>query len=259
MSTYSDTVRISLATPDDIRELAERNLHLWVGASSPLWAPFWTAASFGIGLWSLGQAMARTMGDTIYDRDVSLALKWPGFEALPKPIEPQLPADEVVETTADIVEDSVGATSDAVEKAETLIAEAAETITDTGLSTAQAAPVAELAEEAQEVVQNTMTDTVESATETVNQTQDAAADAVETMASETSAAASASAKASAQLAKKAAAATLDLLGQPAVSESETRPLIDPVTEKPVIPAVVEATAEPKLPMPKSAKRRPRKG
>lgn len=261
MSTYSDTVRISLATPDDIRELAERNLHLWVGASSPLWAPFWTAASFGIGLWSLGQAMARTMGDTIYDRDVSLALKWPGFEALPKPVEPQLLAGDVVEKAADIVEDTVAATIDAAEKTETLATEAAETIADTSLSTAQteSVPITELAEEAHEVVQDTMMDTIEAVTEIVAQTQDAAVQAVEPAASKTSVATSATAKASAQLAKKAAAATLDLLGQPAVSAGETRPLIDPVTEKPVIPAVIEATAEPKLPMPKPAKRRPRKG
>ncbi|MBP2160711.1 MULTISPECIES: hypothetical protein [Asticcacaulis] len=227
MSTYTDTVRISLATPDDIRELAERNLHLWVGASSPLWAPFWTAASFGVGLWSLGQAMARTMGDTIYDRDVSLALKWPGFEALPKPVEAHEPTGEVVEKTADIVEDAVAAAGDAVDKIEAVTAEAAETAVDT----AETAPA--LVEEAK--------------------------DAVETMADEAGAKTSATAKASAELAKKAAAATLDLLGQPAVPAGETRPLIDPVTEKPVIPAVVEATAEPKLPMPKPAPRRPRKG
>jgi hypothetical protein len=250
MSTYSDTVRISLATPDDIRELAERNLHLWVGASSPLWAPFWTAASFGIGLWSLGQAMARTMGDTIYDRDVSLALKWPGFEALPKPVDahPLEPTSEIVEKTADIVEDVVAAAGDAVEKTEAVAAEAAETAVDSVMS---AEPVTEFAKEAEAVV----ADTVEIVQAPIEETQDAA----ETVAEGTVAATSATAKASAQLAKKAAAATLDLLGQPAVSAGETRPLIDPVTEKPVIPAVIEATAEPKLPMPKPAPRRPRKG
>jgi hypothetical protein len=233
MSTYTDTVRISLATPDDIRDLTERNLHLWIGASSPLWAPFWTAASFGVGLWSLGQAMARTMGDTIYDRDVSLALKWPGFEALPKPVES--PVDEA-KPAADIVEKTVGSTAEAVRTAATVAAEASETMT----------------EAAEAVIKPVVTEPVETA-------QTTAVEAVETVTETAGAATSATAKASAELAKKAAAATLDLLGQAAVPAGETRPLIDPVTETPVIPAVAEATAQPKPPMPKSAPRRPRKG
>jgi hypothetical protein len=232
MSTYTDTVRISLATPDDIRDLTERNLHLWIGASSPLWAPFWTAASFGVGLWSLGQAMARTMGDTIYDRDVSLALKWPGFEALPKPVES--PVDEG-KPAADIVEKTAGSTAEAVRTAATVAAETSETMT----------------EAAEAVIEPVVTEPLETA-------QTAAVEAVETVTETAGAATSATAKASAALAKKAAAATLDLLGQPSAPVADTRPLIDPVTETPVIPALAEATAEPKLPMPKSAPRRPRK-
>lgn len=234
MSTFTDTsVRISLATPQDIQDLSQKSLHLWVGATSPLWAPFWAAASFGVGLWALGQGAARTLGGTLYDKDLPLALKWPGFEALPKSVEA---------LNASVAEAAAHAAVDGVEKAEAVVAGTAESVTD-AVETAAGAS-AEIAPEPA----------------LVEETPIAAVEAASVV---TDAATSEAAKISAESAKKAAEATLDLLGSPSTPETtkparQMRPLIDPVTEKPVIPAVAEATAETKPPMPKAAPRRSRK-
>lgn len=217
MSTFTDTsVRISLATPDDVRELSQRSLHFWIGASSPFWAPFWMAASFGVGLWSVGQGAARALGGTLYDKDLPLAVKWPGFEALPKP---------------------VGALSPVVEKAaEEVVAATTQAVDETA-------------------------DTQANAMLAVEDVVEAPAKAVEAATEATTIAAATTARTSAILAKKAAEATLDLLSGQSTIKAEargTRPLIDPVTEAPVIPAVAEAISEPKPPSAKPVPRRPRK-
>ncbi len=238
MSTFTDTsVRISLATPEDIRDLSQKSLHLWVGATSPLWAPFWAAASFGVGIWALGQGAAKALGGTLYDKDLPLALKWPGFEALPKHVEVLSP---LVETT---IEEVVATTTQAVEETTAVTAETAEAVDDT-IQTATTKPV-EAAPAVEPVVEAPV----------------AVAKAVEATTAAATAAATKTAKASAAVAKKAADATLDLLGNetPAKPTRDTRPLIDPVTEAPVIPAVFEAVAEPKPPLAKPLPRRPRKG
>ncbi len=235
MSTFTDTsVRISLATPQDIQDLSQKSLHLWVGATSPLWAPFWATASFGVGLWALGQGAARTLGGTLYDKDLPLALKWPGFEALPKSVE-ALDASLAGAAAVD-----GAAAHDGVEKAGAV--EKVEAVTD-AIETATGA-AAEIAP----------------GPALVEETQIAAAEAATDL---TDATTSEAAKIAAESAKKAAEATLDLLGSPSTPRTtkparQTRPLIDPVTEKPVIPAVAEATAETKPAMPKPAPRRPRK-
>lgn len=179
MATFSDTtVSISLATPDDVRELSQRSLNIWAGAMSPLWAPFFMAASFGVGVWSLGQGMARSLGGTLYDRDLPLAAKWPGF--LPAPA------------------------SDAVKTVEA----ATETVAETTL-----APLTEIVE--------------------------ATADTASDLSSET---------------LQQAAETVDVLRDEAAEKADTKPLIDPVTEMPVIPGVIEAIAEPKLLTPKKPRK-----
>jgi len=56
MTSMTDTAgfpAFSLELPDDVRAASERALNLWVGATSPLWMPFWAASGFGVGMWSL--------------------------------------------------------------------------------------------------------------------------------------------------------------------------------------------------------------
>lgn len=238
MSTFTDTsVRISLATPEDIRELSQKSLHIWVGAISPFWAPFWAAASFGMGVWALGQGAARTLSGTLYDKDLLLAAKWPGFQGPPKSMEAIATATtDTVEKTQKFAADAIetvattamDATGDTVEKTLAVADDATETVADD-----TRAVISDVAETADATAANTV--------KTVKDTADKA-------------------KTTIAEAAKTPSETLDLLdNQPTKSKSGTRPLIDPVTEAPVVPAVVEAIAEPKVPMPKSAPRRPRKG
>jgi hypothetical protein len=44
---------------EEVRKASEKMLSLWAGAFSPLWVPFFAAASFGIGTWALMQALQR--------------------------------------------------------------------------------------------------------------------------------------------------------------------------------------------------------
>ena len=57
--TSDDMPNFTRHTPEEIRGAQEKALNLWVGATSPLWAPFWLASAVGIGLWSLGQGFRR--------------------------------------------------------------------------------------------------------------------------------------------------------------------------------------------------------
>ncbi len=84
--TNSET-EISLATPEDVRQASEKALHIWVGALSPLWAPFFAATATGLGLWSMGQAVRRSAGFSNLAAEAigpgtHLFARWPGF-ALP--------------------------------------------------------------------------------------------------------------------------------------------------------------------------------
>lgn len=253
MSTFTDTsVRISLATPEDIRDLSQKSLHLWVGATSPLWAPFWAAASFGVGAWALGQGAAKVLGGTLYDKDLPLALKWPGFAVLPKHVEALSPiVEKVTDEVATTAEQAVDATAAVATEAVETVAETVETV---------AAAQTETASKVEAVAEIPVPE-VPVADIPVAEIPVVATKAVETAAEATDAVVTKTAKTSAVLAKRAAEATLDLLGNGATAKpgGDTRPLIDPVTEAPVIPAVVEAVAEPKPPLAKPAPRRPRKG
>jgi hypothetical protein len=252
MSTFTDTsVRISLATPEDLRGLSQKSLHIWVGAVSPLWAPFWVAASFGMGVWALGQGAARTLGGTLYDKDLLLAAKWPGFQGLPKPVNSM--AADLADTSADILKDAAAATTETVEKTQGLAADAIETAATTALDATNDTTEKALAV-ADEAVETAVDDSRAITNAVAETTEAAAVGTVKAAKDVTDKAASTVTEA-----EKTPSETLDLLGnQPAKSKSGTRPLIDPVTEVPVVPAVAEAIAEPKIPMPKPAPRRPRK-
>lgn len=56
--TDGETLKLSLATPEDIKEVSEKLTHFWIGAFSPLWVPFFAATSFGLGSWALSSALA---------------------------------------------------------------------------------------------------------------------------------------------------------------------------------------------------------
>jgi len=58
--TYDEMPNFTYASPEEIRDAQEKALNLWVGATSPLWAPFWLASTVGVGLWALSQGFKRT-------------------------------------------------------------------------------------------------------------------------------------------------------------------------------------------------------
>ena len=60
--TSDDMPNFTRHTPEEIRSAQQKALNLWVGATSPLWAPFWLASAVGLGLWSLGQGFRRFEG-----------------------------------------------------------------------------------------------------------------------------------------------------------------------------------------------------
>ncbi len=60
--TSDDMPNFTRHTPEEIRGAQQKALNLWVGAISPLWAPFWLASAVGVGLWSLGQGFRRFEG-----------------------------------------------------------------------------------------------------------------------------------------------------------------------------------------------------
>ena len=60
--TSNDMPNFTPATPEKVSGAQEKALNLWVGATSPLWAPFWLASAFGIGLWAVGQGFKRAQG-----------------------------------------------------------------------------------------------------------------------------------------------------------------------------------------------------
>ena len=60
--TSDDMPNFTYASPEEMRGAQEKALNLWVGASLPLWAPFWLASAFGVGVWALGQGFKRAQG-----------------------------------------------------------------------------------------------------------------------------------------------------------------------------------------------------
>ncbi|MEI9902688.1 MAG: hypothetical protein WDN06_00895 [Asticcacaulis sp.] len=44
MTSDAELPKISLATPEDYKQASEKAMNFWVGALSPLWAPFFAAS-----------------------------------------------------------------------------------------------------------------------------------------------------------------------------------------------------------------------
>jgi hypothetical protein len=62
--TSDDMPNFTYATPEEMRGAQEKALNLWVGATSPLWAPFWLSSAVGVGLWAWGQGL-RQIQETV--------------------------------------------------------------------------------------------------------------------------------------------------------------------------------------------------
>ncbi len=66
-------------TPESLKSASQQALNIWVGAMSPLWAPFWAATSFGLGAWMVSQSLTRTE-DMM--KGMPLNSKWPSLWGL---------------------------------------------------------------------------------------------------------------------------------------------------------------------------------
>ena len=94
--TSDDMPNFTSASPEEMRGAQEKALNLWVGATSPLWAPFWLASAFGIGFWAFGQSFKRAQGAI-----------GAGFEASPEALAIQSHATDVAGTVQNMVDDGV--------------------------------------------------------------------------------------------------------------------------------------------------------
>lgn len=57
--TPSELPKFPYPSSDEIKTATERLTHLWVGAFSPLWVPFFAATSFGVSAWMMSGAAVR--------------------------------------------------------------------------------------------------------------------------------------------------------------------------------------------------------
>ncbi|WP_443750509.1 hypothetical protein [Asticcacaulis solisilvae] len=267
--TDTDTT-VSFATPDDVRQASEKAFHIWLGAFSPLWAPFMAATATGLGFWSMSQAMKNSLGFTALEPlgpGTHLFAKWPGF-ALPFATpwskgwgEVAEEADRIAELTHDSFSAPMQIAFEAEEKLEEAIEEAIATAQHSvDVLTPRAGDLFPVAETANRAAAEAVTKTAATTVETVETVADANANLAEDVAS------------TAELASDTAAEGAETTANTVTEQTEKaaealaespRAVIDPVSETPVVPAVAEEIAE-KLPLPLAdispalAPRRPRK-
>ncbi len=174
--TGDELPNFTYASPEDVRGAQQKALNLWVGATSPLWAPFWLASAVGVGLWSLSQGFRQFE-----------ALR-PMTTAVPSPVDrAPATATDVAATVQTMVDDGVIAPMQAAGKAiqdmTTAVTPSPQAISDQ-MKTAGDDVVAEATEIAQ-----TATSTVDKATtRAVEQAEaqvDVQADAVADIANDT--------------------------------------------------------------------------
>jgi hypothetical protein len=133
--------------PDDVKKASERMMNLWMGAMSPLWAPFWAASSFGVGMWALARNVKPAeslMDDMKSDAWLGLFKSW-GLEAgelHEKAVEAvgqasyEAEAAEAVTATQETVSESMAEAADVAAAAQSLseaapeIAESASVVTE---------------------------------------------------------------------------------------------------------------------------------
>lgn len=271
--TDADTT-ISFATPDDVRQASEKAFHIWVGAFSPLWAPFMAATAAGLGFWSMSQAAQRSFGFAGMETlgpDTHLFAKWPGF-GLPFAAPwskgwaaAAEDADRIAELTHDTLSAPMQIAFEAEEKLEQAVEEAVATAHESlEALTSKTDDLFSVAEAADRNTAEAATPPVVAPVETAVEVADAVAKDAEAAVDKTAEAVKAVAAPVANPAKTA----VKTVAEPPkkVSAPVTKSagaVIDPVVEAPVVPSVAEATAE-KLPLPLTdvsaalAPRKPRK-
>ncbi len=252
--TDADTT-VSFATPDDVRLASEKAFHIWLGAFSPLWAPFMAATATGLGFWSATQIMKRSLGFASAEMltpDTHLFAQWPGF-ALPLATpwtrswgETAEEADRIAELTHDSLSAPIQIAFEAEEKLEEAIEEAIASAHETvDVLMPKADDLFSAAETANRATAQAVTETAAVAAEAVENTADASVNLAEETADKAATAVDTGAEA-AETAAKAMAETTEKAAD--TGRTSARTVIEPVTEAPVVPSVAEATAE-KLPLP----------
>ncbi len=236
--TSIDTREVSFATPEEFRDASQKALNFWVGAMSPLWAPFWAATAFGVGIWTVGQGLKRTgITNEVIDGNAHLAARWPGF-ALPFAAPFATPWSRGYGQVAQEVDAVVDIAQEALSAPVQIAFETEEKL--------EAA-----AEEAVQTAEKTFSDNAETIAEAVPSPEDLADKALEPV--------HAVSQAAEEAADAVVAETVEAADVVADTVSDaTRPLIDPVSEAPIIPAFAEATAEGILPGLPTPARRPRR-
>lgn len=150
--------------PDDVKKASERMMNLWMGAMSPLWAPFWAASSFGVGMWALARNVKPAEGlmdDMKSDAWLGLFKSW-GLEA-GELHEKAVEAVEQASHEAPDVAEAVAATQETVSES---MAEAADVAAEAAQSLSEAAP--EIAKSASVVTEDAPAP-VEALTEAVSE------------------------------------------------------------------------------------------
>lgn len=213
--TDMDAPTISLATPEDVKAASEKAMNFWVGALSPLWVPFWAASTVGVSVWALAQGMKRTgMASPHLDPDAPLATKWPGFD-LPFATpwskawgEAAIELDETVEFVKETIAEPLQLAIEAEQKIEEALF-----------------PVTETAKAAVETVTAQVAEPVAPVSEVAAPIVEKPEPVIE-----------------APVVKAEAPIAEPVVKKTAKKTAET-PLLDPVTETPVVPGVAEATSE----------------
>lgn len=140
--------------PEELRQASEKMLNFWVGASIPLWAPFFAAASFGIGTWALTQAMQRqqelmkdmpvgrfwaaagSASEQMLNRELEKAGETLPPPKMPVPVAADLtpapvsPAEAVMAVTTGMMNESIGMAARTIETATETMTSAIEAVTD---------------------------------------------------------------------------------------------------------------------------------
>ncbi len=230
--TQTDAPRISFATPEDVKAVSAQTLNIWTGALSPLWLPFWAAATVGVGIWTFGQAVKRGFSALPLEGDTTLLTKWPGFA-----LSLAAPAAKAIEEAA---EPDVAKTAAAVEAAPKAAAKTAKKVVEAAEEVVAPVivPVETVAEAAEPIVAESIA-AVEDAQEIAAETTEKVADTITATAS---------------------AATADAVETTteAVEIAASETAIDPVVPS-VVSKVAEEEAEATLFKPLSAKVAPKHG
>lgn len=123
--TQTSPLAGAFASSEDFREASEKFSYLWIGAFSPLWAPFFAATSFGLGGWALLNALSAGRQNS-------------AFGALPRSFTDALSAQygwlKSSEAPAQILEETAGAVTEAAATGARQIVETQDAVVDAVLT-----------------------------------------------------------------------------------------------------------------------------